>query len=71
MTALTIIPSSIQEQIAKRGLSAVLDEITHREEIARSELLRWKQIRQAIEDKIPHPLDEFVRITEEAFNAIR
>ena len=57
MTVLTTIPASILAEIAKRGLSAVVDEVQHREAQARSELLYWKHIRQTIEATIPQRFD--------------
>lgn len=57
------IPPQILQQINERGLSDVLDEISCREEMARSELLRWKTLRQALQAKIPNTGSE----AEQAF----
>lgn len=57
-----------RSQIALRGLSAVLDELLHREQLSRSELLYWKQQRQLVEAEIRRPIDELSEIAEAAFN---
>jgi hypothetical protein len=57
------IPTAIQDEIDRRGLSDVLDEVTHREEVARSEMLYWKVIRFALQrrvDEVISPFAEFI-----------
>ena len=63
------LPQYLQQRIAESGLSAVYDELLHREEINRAEMLFWKRQRQAIGQIIQSQLDDFSDVAEEAFNA--
>lgn len=61
------IPPEIQDEINRRGLSAVLDDIYHRECIGRDEMLYWKSIRFLLQDRIQAPIDELSDVAERAF----
>ena len=64
-----ILPKAIRDEVKKRGLSAVLDEVADREEIARYELTYWREVRHELERLIPNSIiDELSQIAEEAFN---
>jgi hypothetical protein len=54
---MTTLPTEIQRQVEAQGLSATLDEVLYREEIARDQLLHWKHIRQELQKIIPKPTE--------------
>lgn len=70
MTFPTELPPEIRQEVAKRGLSAVLDDVAHREGISRNEMLHWKRIRLLLQAEIQFPIDELSEVAEKAFKDV-
>ena len=61
------LPHFLQQRIDESGLSAVVDELSHREQMNRDEMLYWKRLRQQVQNIIQSQLDDFSEIAEAAY----